>query len=107
MNNPKSTVLGWGSLVAAAGVSYYFAKQTINERRAQQAADGSRPTEKLDWRQRVEASSSQHSEGSSTVAQASDNADRKPGGEPSAKATPVVPSGETSAVVRNGVRETN
>ncbi|GJE94858.1 hypothetical protein PsYK624_110340 [Phanerochaete sordida] len=59
MNNPKSTALGWGSLVAAAGISYYFAKKGINERREQQAKEGTRPTEKLDWRQRIEAPSPQ------------------------------------------------
>ncbi|KLO14395.1 hypothetical protein SCHPADRAFT_316233 [Schizopora paradoxa] len=48
MNNPKSMLLGWGSLVAAAGVGYYFARQDINERRRQQQNAGSRPTEKLD-----------------------------------------------------------
>ncbi|KAI0346453.1 hypothetical protein BDW22DRAFT_1425924 [Trametopsis cervina] len=53
MNNPKSTVLGWASLIAAAGVSYYFAKKGINERRAEQAAAGTRPSEKLDWKQRI------------------------------------------------------
>ncbi|KAJ3535729.1 hypothetical protein NM688_g6936 [Phlebia brevispora] len=54
MNNPKSTVLGWASLIAAAGVSYYYAKKGIDERRRQQDVAGTRPTEKLDWRARVE-----------------------------------------------------
>ncbi|KAI0074469.1 hypothetical protein K474DRAFT_1665387 [Panus rudis PR-1116 ss-1] len=54
MNNPKSTLLGWGSLILAAGVSYYWAKQGINERRREQAAAGARPTEKLDWRAKIE-----------------------------------------------------
>ncbi|KAF7795682.1 hypothetical protein EIP86_006847 [Pleurotus ostreatoroseus] len=54
MNNPKSTALGWASLVAAAGVSYYFAKKGIDERRREQDAAGTRPTEKLDWRARIE-----------------------------------------------------
>ena len=41
-------MLGWGSLIVAAGVSYYFAKRTINERRQMQEAAGKRPSEKLD-----------------------------------------------------------
>ena len=41
-------VLGWASLIAAAGVSYYYAKQGIDERRRQQDVAGTRPTEKLD-----------------------------------------------------------
>ncbi|KAH9962977.1 hypothetical protein BC827DRAFT_1266763 [Russula dissimulans] len=40
MNNPKSVVLGCVSLVTAAGVSFYFAKQSINERRRQQDSTG-------------------------------------------------------------------
>ena len=40
--------LGWGSLLAAAGVSYYYARRSINERRAMQEALGERPSEKLD-----------------------------------------------------------
>lgn len=43
-----SQVLGWASLIAAAGVSYYFAKKSIDERRMEQYAAGTRPTEKLD-----------------------------------------------------------
>ena len=41
-------MLGWGSLVIAAGVSFYFAKRTIIERRQMQEAAGQRPSEKLD-----------------------------------------------------------
>jgi len=40
MNNPKSMVLGWVSLIGVAGVSFYFAKQSINERRRQQDITG-------------------------------------------------------------------
>ena len=40
--------MGWGSLILAAGVGFYFAKTEINERRQKQAAAGTRPTEKLD-----------------------------------------------------------
>ena len=35
-------------MIVAAGVSYYWAKQGIDERRLQQAKAGSRPTDKLD-----------------------------------------------------------
>jgi len=54
MNTPKSMALGWGGLIAAAGVGYYYARKDINERRRKQAALGTRPTEKLDWQARVE-----------------------------------------------------
>ncbi|KAK7684564.1 hypothetical protein QCA50_012511 [Cerrena zonata] len=54
MNTPQSMFLGWGSLIVAAGASYYWAKKGIDERRSQQAKAGSRPTDKLDWRARIE-----------------------------------------------------
>ncbi|RDX45234.1 hypothetical protein OH76DRAFT_1018943 [Lentinus brumalis] len=41
-------MLGWGGLVAAAGVSLYFAKKTINDRRMKQETYGQRPSNKLD-----------------------------------------------------------
>jgi len=41
-------VLGWVSLITVAGVSFYFAKQSINERRRQQDVSGERPSAKLD-----------------------------------------------------------
>ncbi|KAN0116183.1 hypothetical protein V8E52_006240 [Russula decolorans] len=53
MNNPKSMVLGCVSLIAVAGVSLYFAKQSINERRRQQDITGDRPSAMLDWRERI------------------------------------------------------
>ncbi|KAH9979732.1 hypothetical protein BJV74DRAFT_119417 [Russula compacta] len=53
MNNPKSMVLGWVSLIVVSGVSFYFAKQSINERRRQQDITGERPSARLDWRERV------------------------------------------------------
>jgi hypothetical protein len=38
-------VIGWASLIAVAGVSFYFAKQSINERRKQQdSITGERPS---------------------------------------------------------------
>ncbi|KAH9989643.1 hypothetical protein BJV77DRAFT_674562 [Russula vinacea] len=48
MNNPRSMVLGWVSLIAVAGASFYFAKQSINERRRQQDIAGERPSARLD-----------------------------------------------------------
>lgn len=45
---PSIQVLGWVSLIAVAGVSFYFAKQNINERRRQQDIAGERPSTKLD-----------------------------------------------------------
>ncbi|KAH9006541.1 hypothetical protein EDB86DRAFT_743789 [Lactarius hatsudake] len=53
MNNPKSMVLGWVSLIAVAGVSFYFAKQNINERRRQQDIAGERPSAKINWKERI------------------------------------------------------
>ncbi|KAF8483280.1 hypothetical protein DFH94DRAFT_303050 [Russula ochroleuca] len=53
MNNPRSMVLGWVSLIAVAGASFYFAKQSINERRRQQdIITGERPSARLDGRER-------------------------------------------------------
>ena len=46
-------LLGWGSLVAAAGIGYYFARQDINERRRQQQTAGTRSTEKLDCKSKA------------------------------------------------------
>ncbi|TBU21709.1 hypothetical protein BD311DRAFT_677737 [Dichomitus squalens] len=62
-------MLGWGSLIVAAGVSYYYAKQTIVERRQMQEAEGKRPSEKLDWRSRIERQERQASstQGTSTA----------------------------------------
>ncbi|KAI0261619.1 hypothetical protein BC834DRAFT_972562 [Gloeopeniophorella convolvens] len=53
MNNPKSMVLGWVSLIGVAGVSFYYAKQSINERRRLQDISGERPSAKLDWKERI------------------------------------------------------
>jgi len=41
-------VLGWVSLITVASVSFYFAKQSINERRRQQDLTGERPSAKSD-----------------------------------------------------------
>jgi Domain of unknown function (DUF4748) len=41
-------VLGWVSLITVAGVSFYYAKQSINERRRQQDIAGERPSARLD-----------------------------------------------------------
>ncbi|TCD71917.1 hypothetical protein EIP91_000049 [Steccherinum ochraceum] len=54
MNTARSSVMGWGALVVAAGASYYWAKQGINERRKEQEVAGTRSTEKLDWRAKIE-----------------------------------------------------
>ena len=43
-------VLGWVGLIAVAGVSFYFAKQNINERRRQQDIAGET---KLDCKPRL------------------------------------------------------
>lgn len=54
MNSGRSTVLGWGALIVGAGVSYYFARRTIDDRRDQQAAQGIRPPDIKDWKQRIQ-----------------------------------------------------
>ena len=41
-------LLGCGSLVVAAGVSFFYAKKTIIERRQMQEVAGQRPSEKLE-----------------------------------------------------------
>ena len=41
-------VLGWVSLISVAGVSFYFAKQSINERRRQHDITGERPSARLE-----------------------------------------------------------
>jgi len=49
MHTPVSLqVLGWVSLITVAGVSFYFAKQSINERRRQQDISGERPSARID-----------------------------------------------------------
>ncbi|KAI0087357.1 hypothetical protein BDY19DRAFT_955316 [Irpex rosettiformis] len=82
MNNPKSTVLGWGSLIAAAGVSYYFAKKSINERRAEQDAKGTRPKEKLDWKQKIEKDSQAQTSGETSKEKTGDVSPRAKVAEP-------------------------
>ncbi|KAA1472539.1 hypothetical protein DENSPDRAFT_838843 [Dentipellis sp. KUC8613] len=67
MNTPKTLALGWGSLIAVAGVSFYYAKKSINERRKLQAMEGSRPTEKLDWKDRIEQAPDASSQSDATV----------------------------------------
>ncbi|KAI8055268.1 hypothetical protein BDF22DRAFT_676326 [Syncephalis plumigaleata] len=53
MNNPSSVLYGWLVLIAAGGGAYYFAKKDINARWREFAANNKRPTEKLDWQERV------------------------------------------------------
>ncbi|KAI0064376.1 hypothetical protein BV25DRAFT_1823363 [Artomyces pyxidatus] len=53
MNTVKSMVVGWVSLISVAGVSFYYAKKNINERRKHQELLGARPSAKLDWKERV------------------------------------------------------
>ncbi|KTW29978.1 uncharacterized protein T551_01922 [Pneumocystis jirovecii RU7] len=54
MNKPWSMALGWASLIATAGIGYYFAKKDINARRREQMAYGNIIQEKLDWKERIE-----------------------------------------------------
>ncbi|KAI0729806.1 hypothetical protein C8Q72DRAFT_288780 [Fomitopsis betulina] len=84
MNTPRSQLLGWGSLIAAAGVSYYYARQGINERRKTQEVAGARPSEKLDWRARIaqQQQNSPEAGKSSSVPTAPDQADSGGGEQP-------------------------
>ncbi|PCH35305.1 hypothetical protein WOLCODRAFT_156001 [Wolfiporia cocos MD-104 SS10] len=70
-----SQVLGWCSLIVAAGVSYHYARENINQRRKAQELAGARPPEKLDWRERIEQQEKQSAQtstgGSTPVANAS------------------------------------
>ncbi|KAI0763427.1 hypothetical protein BD413DRAFT_642846 [Trametes elegans] len=70
--------LGWGCLLVAAGTSYYYARKSINERRAMQEALGQRSTEKLDWRAKIER--------------------EEQGGRGEAGASPAAPSGASTAL---------
>ncbi|KAF8496945.1 hypothetical protein JB92DRAFT_3146725 [Gautieria morchelliformis] len=54
MNTGRSTLLGWGALIAGAGVSFYYAKRGIDQRRREQDVAGVRPSAIKDWRQRIE-----------------------------------------------------
>ncbi|KAG8988142.1 hypothetical protein FRB94_001818 [Tulasnella sp. JGI-2019a] len=44
---------GWASLLAAAGLSYHFAKKEIEARRKLQRESGTRPTAKKEWYERL------------------------------------------------------
>ncbi|CAG8519531.1 8948_t:CDS:2 [Diversispora eburnea] len=54
MNNPSSVLIGWLGLIAAGGTAYYLAKKDIDARRRAQEAAKTRPTEKLEWWQKIE-----------------------------------------------------
>ncbi|RSH87352.1 hypothetical protein EHS25_003261 [Saitozyma podzolica] len=53
MNTAGSVAYGWGALIVAAGVSFYYAKKEIDARRRDQQLRGARPTEKLSWQEKV------------------------------------------------------
>ncbi|KAG5518558.1 hypothetical protein PMAC_002954 [Pneumocystis sp. 'macacae'] len=53
MNKPWSMALGWASLIATAGIGYYFAKKDINARRREKMARGNIIQDKLDWKEKV------------------------------------------------------
>ncbi|CAG8434969.1 7712_t:CDS:2 [Ambispora gerdemannii] len=54
MNNPGSMMIGWIALIAAGGGAYYLAKKEIDSRRRAQELARIRPTEKLEWWQKVQ-----------------------------------------------------
>ncbi|KAI0370489.1 hypothetical protein BV20DRAFT_1052259 [Pilatotrama ljubarskyi] len=60
----SARLVGWGSLIVAAGASYWYARKSINARRAMQEAQGQRPSEKLDWRSKIEQEEKHKSAGS-------------------------------------------
>ncbi|WWD17317.1 hypothetical protein CI109_101757 [Kwoniella shandongensis] len=53
MNTAGSVAYGWGALIVAAGISFYYAKQEIDARRKDAQIKGTRSLEKLDWEQRI------------------------------------------------------
>ncbi|KDQ06906.1 hypothetical protein BOTBODRAFT_233115 [Botryobasidium botryosum FD-172 SS1] len=54
MNTPQSMMIGWGSLLFAGGISYYYAKKEIDARRRAQQLSGERPTTKKNWYERLD-----------------------------------------------------
>ncbi|KAI8976596.1 hypothetical protein BD414DRAFT_509556 [Trametes punicea] len=64
------SLLGWGCLIVAAGASYWGARRHIDARRAMQEAQGQRPSEKLDWRSRIEQHDKQSAAATATTAAA-------------------------------------
>ncbi|WVQ72402.1 hypothetical protein IAR50_001954 [Cryptococcus sp. DSM 104548] len=53
MNTAGSVAYGWGVLVVAAGVSFYWAKKEIDGRRRDAQLKGTRSLEKLTWEERI------------------------------------------------------
>ncbi|OCF36872.1 hypothetical protein I317_03267 [Kwoniella heveanensis CBS 569] len=53
MNTAGSVAYGWGALIVAAGVSFYYAKKEIDARRKDAQIRGARPMEKLSWEERI------------------------------------------------------
>ncbi|WRT66344.1 uncharacterized protein IL334_003299 [Kwoniella shivajii] len=53
MNTAGSVAYGWGALIVAAGVSYYYAKKDIDAKRKDATARGNRPLEKLTWEEKI------------------------------------------------------
>lgn len=49
MNNPRSVAVGWVSLLVAGGISFYYAKKEIDQRRRSQREQSRRPTEIREW----------------------------------------------------------
>ncbi|WWC89377.1 uncharacterized protein L201_004300 [Kwoniella dendrophila CBS 6074] len=53
MNTAGSVAYGWGALIVAAGVSFYYAKKEIDARRKDATLRGNRPLEKLTWEEKI------------------------------------------------------
>ncbi|WVR07030.1 hypothetical protein IAU60_004069 [Kwoniella sp. DSM 27419] len=53
MNTAGSVAYGWGVLIVAAGVSFYYAKKEIDVRRKDATFRGQRNMEKLTWEERI------------------------------------------------------
>ncbi|WWC70258.1 uncharacterized protein I206_104208 [Kwoniella pini CBS 10737] len=53
MNTAGSVAYGWGVLIVAAGVSFYYAKKEIDARRKDATLRGNRPLEKLSWEEKI------------------------------------------------------
>ncbi|KAK8067101.1 hypothetical protein PG997_013848 [Apiospora hydei] len=87
MNNVRSFWLGWGSLCAAGGGAYYFAKRDINANRAAKIEEQRRKKqmiESMEYSQNVP----QHPISSSTMGASSSTSPRTdPTGSPSQEAS--------------------
>ncbi|KIR55816.1 hypothetical protein I315_01698 [Cryptococcus gattii Ru294] len=80
MNTAGSVAYGWGALIVAAGVSFYYAKKEIDSRRKEAQIKGTRPMEKLSWEERIAREQQQGAQSSSIADQLKQASVNKPSG---------------------------